>query len=91
MYVYMLTSQIPLKMPHHRNPPNPETQIPRYKMKENEPKVQFEFVPRSTERSEFFDLVGFGGAAFSVESVYVVICGIVCSMWVWNVVCGCVM
>ena len=30
---------------------------------------QFEFVPRDTEESEFLDLVGFGGDAFSVETV----------------------
>jgi len=34
-----------------------------------EPKSQFECVPRDTEKPEFLDLVGFGGAATSVESV----------------------
>jgi len=32
-------------------------------------KSKFEFVPRDTKESEFFDLVDFGGAAFSVETV----------------------
>jgi len=30
---------------------------------------EFELVPRDTEESEFLDLVDFGDAAFSVESV----------------------
>jgi len=33
------------------------------------PESQFEFVPRDTEESEFFDLVDFEDVAFSVESV----------------------
>jgi len=33
------------------------------------PKSQFEFVPRDTEKSEFLDLVDFGGVAISVETV----------------------
>jgi len=34
----------------------------------NSIKSQFEFVPRDTEESEFLDVVGFGGAALSVET-----------------------
>ena len=33
------------------------------------PKLQFEFVPRNTEESEFLDLVDFRRVAFSVETV----------------------
>jgi len=33
------------------------------------PNFQPEFVPRDTEESEFFDLVDFGGVAFSVAKV----------------------
>jgi len=32
------------------------------------PTSQFEFVPRDTEESEFFDLVDFGDVAFSAET-----------------------
>jgi len=35
----------------------------------NQTKSQFEFVRRNTEKSEFLDLVGFWGIAFSVETV----------------------
>jgi len=31
-------------------------------------KFEIEFAPRDTEKSEFLDLVDFGGAAFSVET-----------------------
>jgi len=34
-----------------------------------EPKSHFVFVPRDTEKCEFLDLVDFGGASFSVETV----------------------
>ena len=34
-----------------------------------EQKLHLEFIPRDTEESEFLDLVDFGGAAFSVETV----------------------
>ena len=33
------------------------------------PKSEFEFVPRNTKKSEYLDLVDFGGVAFSVETV----------------------
>jgi len=33
------------------------------------PKSQFEFVPRDTEKSEFLDVVDFGNAEFSVKIV----------------------
>ena len=33
------------------------------------PKSQFEFIPRDTKESKFLDLVDFGDAAFSVETV----------------------
>ena len=33
------------------------------------PKSQFELLPRNTEELKFLDLVHFGGAAFSVESI----------------------
>jgi len=32
-------------------------------------KSQLEFVPRDTEKSEFLDLVDFGGVAISMETV----------------------
>ena len=63
--------QIPLKMLHPRNPPDPEIQIPRNKF-QTKPKSQFEFVPWITEESEFLDWVDFTGefkgVAFSVET-----------------------
>ena len=34
-------------------------------------KLQFEFVPRDTEKSEFLDLLDFGGVAISVETITV--------------------
>ena len=36
---------------------------------EIKPKSPFEFVPQDDEKFEFFDLEGFGGVAFSVETV----------------------
>ena len=38
------------------------------------PTLQFEFVPRGTEESEFLDVVAFGGVAISVETV-------ICNHW----------
>ena len=46
---FYIISQIPIKMIHHRNPPNPETPISRYSFKLNQnlnsnlPKSKFEF------------------------------------------------
>jgi len=54
-----------------RNPPNRETQFPRYKFKINQ-NLNFNlyrFVPQHTKKSEFFDFVDFGDAAFLVDTV----------------------
>jgi len=56
------------KMLRPRNPLNREAQIPRYKLKFHQ---QIEFVPRDSEESEPLDVVDFGGAEFSVETVIV--------------------
>ena len=59
--------QFPLKMLHLGNPPNRETQIPRYLV------VQFKlrswFNLNLYREVEFLDLEDFGGVAFWVESV----------------------
>jgi len=34
------------------------------------PKSRFEFVPQNPEKLVFLDVVGFGGLAFSVETVW---------------------
>jgi len=57
-------------MLHLRNPPYPETQIPRYNLKlaQNINSNWYREIP-NTEKSEFLDLVDFGSVAISVESV----------------------
>ena len=56
--------QFPMKMQHFRNPPNRETQIPRYLA------IQIQIgIWICTEEFEFLDSVDFGGAVFSVQTV----------------------
>ena len=43
---------------------------------QTKPKIHSESVPRDTEKSEFLDLVDFGGVAISVETSYVCIGGL---------------
>jgi len=54
-----------------RNPPNRETQVPQYKFKINQSLNLdlYRFVPQDTKKSEFFDSVDFGDAAFLVDTV----------------------
>jgi len=60
--------QIPQKMLHPRNPPNRETQIPRYKFKVNQnPNLNlYREIPRNLSFSIWLD---FGDVTFSVETV----------------------
>ena len=51
-----------------QNPPNQETQISRYTFKLNQ-YLNSKFAPRDTEKSEFLDLVYFGGVAISVGPI----------------------
>ena len=60
--------QIPQQMLRPRNPPNQDTQIPRYRSKFNR-NLYLNLYSRETEESECLDLVEFRGVAFSVENV----------------------
>jgi len=62
--------QFPLQMLHLRNPPNPETQIPRYKLRldQNVNSNSYREIPNA-EKSKFLDLVDCGSVAISVETV----------------------
>jgi len=53
-----------------KNPPNRETQVPQYLAVQIQIEIllEFECVPR---HFEFFDLVDFGGVAFSVETCHI--------------------
>ena len=77
VYTKTIACQFPLKTLHFQNPPNPETQISRYKFKLNQ-NFNLKFVPRDTEESEFLDFVEFGDVAFSVETVITCHIHIIC-------------
>jgi len=60
--------QIPLKLLHPPNQPNPQNSNSLLQS-QIKPNSQVEFVARDTEKSEFLDLVNFGGGAIVVETV----------------------
>jgi len=60
--------QIPLKLLHPPNQPNPQNSNSLVQS-QIKPNSQVEFVARDTEKSEFLDLVNFGGGAIVVETV----------------------
>ena len=69
-------------MLHPRTPPNPRNSNSSVQI-QIQPNSQFEFVPRDTKKSEFLDLVDFGGVTTSEKPVVRVLqCTLQCVLWV---------